>query len=58
MKKSVEETGETPFNHVMSVDVEEFVHWRALCNSAVGNTCWSVRKWVNKFDSVKEVNNT
>lgn len=37
--KSKVETEETPFNHIKSVDVAQFVHQRALSNAPVA-------KWV------------
>lgn len=49
--KSKEEAGETPFNHVISVDV-------AACNSPVSNTCLQCHKhdsWLSLAESIRAI---
>lgn len=49
--KGKEEAGETPFNHVISVDV-------AACNSPVSNTCLQCHKhdsWLSLAESIRAI---
>lgn len=47
------ETGETPFNHVISVDVTCFVHQWALCSIPVDNRCLKRYKYSANLRRVK-----